>query len=296
MREIMSLPATQHPFVFIDSLADITDRYDTFIVDLWGVIHDGHKPLEGVLHALRALALMDKTVVFLSNAPRRSRPLEDQLSRMGVERDLYTRVYSSGEDAMGALTQEHRGKVCYAIMASIHEPLLEDAGARVTQTLEEADFVLNTGPIPLFVEEHEGLLKEAVAKDLPMVCVNPDIAVMREGVYSLCAGALAKRYEEMGGRVHYHGKPYPEIYERLWDLLGTPDKSRILAVGDSLTTDIYGANGFGVDSLLVLSGLEGYAMHMQDKPFPNREKIEITCAAKHAFPTYVARGFIYGEA
>ena len=292
----MSMPAPHPTFDFIDSLGDVISRYDTFIVDLWGVIHDGHKPLEGVLHALRALSLMDKTVVFLSNAPRRSRPLEDQLARMGVERDLYTRVYSSGEDAMGALTQEHRGKVCYPLIATIHEPLLEDAGARVTHTLEEADFLLNTGPIPLFVEEHEDLLGRAVALGLPMVCVNPDFAVMREGVYSLCAGALAKRYEELGGRVFYHGKPYPEIYERLWHLLGTPDKSRILAIGDSLTTDIFGANTFGVDSLLVLSGLEGYAMHMQDTPFPNREKIEVTCGAKHAYPTYVAHGFRYEEA
>lgn len=278
-------------FQYIDDLGDISSNYDTFIVDLWGVIHDGHALLPGVLEVLETLQAQEKTVVFLSNAPRRSLALEEQLALMGLPRALYSRVYSSGEDAFKALIDQHRGKMCYPLSASLHGPLLQDANAQIAQTLEEADFILNTGPIPLVLEEHDDLLKKALSLEIPMICVNPDVAVMRGGVLSLCAGALAKVYEEMGGQVHYHGKPFPEIYQRLWESLGAPDKKRILAIGDSLTTDIVGAQNFGIDSLLVMTGLEGHALNVGQGFLPLKEKLQALCAQKGATPTYVAPGF-----
>ena len=282
---------SEKTFQYIDDLGDVSSRYDTFIVDLWGVIHDGHTLLPGVWEMLERLQLQEKTVVFLSNAPRRSLALEEQLAVMGLPRALYSCVYSSGEDAFGALIAQHRGKMCYPLSASLHGPLLQDANAQIAQTLEEADFILNTGPIPLVLEEHDALLKQALALDIPMICVNPDVAVMREGVLSLCAGALAKVYEEMGGQVHYHGKPFPEIYQRLWESLGLPDKARMVAIGDSLTTDIVGAQNFGIDSVLVMTGLEGHALHVHQGSLPPKEKLQALCTQKGAVPTYIAPGF-----
>lgn len=278
-------------FRYIDELGDVSSGYDTFIVDLWGVVHDGHTLLPGVLEMLESLQAQEKTVVFLSNAPRRSVALEEQLALMGLPRALYSRVYSSGEDAFGALTSQHRGKMCYPLSASLHGPLLQDANAQIVETLEEADFILNTGPIPLVLEEHNTLLKQALSLGTPMICVNPDVAVMRGGVLSLCAGALAQVYEEMGGQVHYHGKPFPEIYQRLWESLGKPDKARILGIGDSVTTDIVGAQNFGIDSVLVMTGLEGYALHVSQGFLPPKEKLQALCDQKGALPTYVAPGF-----
>lgn len=278
-------------FQCLDGLEALASRYDTFIVDLWGVIHDGHQTFEGVSAALSHLQAQGKTVVFLSNSPRRHFSLEKQLSDLGITRTLYERVYSSGEDAFNALTQEHRGKMCYPLAAAAHADLLDDLGSQVTYDVKEADFLLNTGPYPLVIADHEALLTQCMTLDLPMICVNPDMSVITQGVEILCAGSLAARYKELGGRVSYHGKPFEAIYTRLWEILGKPDKSRMIATGDSLNTDVQGGTHFGIDTILVMSGLEGSALGVRPGDTAPEDRLAARFAQKGITPTFVLPQF-----
>jgi HAD superfamily hydrolase (TIGR01459 family) len=146
---------------------------------------------------------------------------------------------------------------------------------RVAQ-VDDAEFIMNTGPWrdEEKVSDYEDLLQAALKRSLPMVCVNPDLEVIRGGVRIICAGALAKRYEEIGGEVRYQGKPYPEIYGNCFETLGIKDKRRVVAIGDSLRTDIAGAEAAGIDAILVTEGLH---------------KDEIGAATSVAIAAYAAR-------
>jgi HAD superfamily hydrolase (TIGR01459 family) len=135
--------------------------------------------------------------------------------------------------------------------------MLDGAGLERVDDLEAAEFLLNTGPSGWdeTVEQYEPLLRAARARELPMVCANPDLVVVHRGRRSICAGAVAERYAALGGRVRWHGKPFRGVYETCFAALGIADRRRLLAVGDSLRTDIAGANGAGIDSLLVTGGI-----------------------------------------
>src|SRR5205085_1473463 len=121
----------------------------------------------------------------------------------------------------------------------------------------EADFILNTGPGGWedTIEDYAPVLQTAQERDLPMVCANPDLVVIHNGRPALCAGALAEQYQAIGGRVRWHGKPHPSVYDSCTELLGIADRRRLLAIGDSLRTDIAGAANAGIDSLLIAGGV-----------------------------------------
>ena len=278
---------------FINGLQEIMNQYDDFIVDLWGVIHDGYHLYPHALKTLNLLKKNKKRVIFLSNAPRRASPIMAQLQSLGIDIECYFDLHSSGEDAYESLKKSHRGKVCFPFMAAPHSHLLEDVETKITYTLENADFILNTGPEHLVLTEHTDLLEKAKMLGIPMICVNPDVSVISKGTQILCAGALAQRYEEMGGIVSYHGKPYDRVYTSVWEKLGKPDKSRLCAIGDSLSTDVLGAYRFCIDSILVMTGLEGLSLHVQADCFPAREKLQSICTQKGVVPTYVAPSFCF---
>jgi HAD superfamily hydrolase (TIGR01459 family) len=166
--------------------------------------------------------------------------------------------------------------------------MLADIGLRRVAEVAEADFVLNTGPseFDATVAQYEPMLQAARARDLPMVCANPDLVVIHGGRRAICAGALAQRYEEIGGAVRWHGKPFPSIYETCFGLLGIADRGRILAVGDSLRTDIAGANAVGIASVLVLGGIHGEELGVARGVLPDPAKLEEAVAASGQRPSY----------
>lgn len=275
----------------LSGLEDIRDRYAIFIVDLWGVIHDGTALYEGVIEALCTFRKEGKRVFFLSNSPRRSEQVKQQLEALGLPRHLYEDIHTSGEDAYLTLKErtsswsQSLGFKAYGLTASFHRPLVEDLKLTRVGDLDDADFILNTGPEHLHLKNYEDLLKEAVQLNLPMVCVNPDVSIVSGGRVVLCAGALAERYEALGGKVYYLGKPYAQIYETLFMRMKGVDPTHILVVGDSLTTDIKGAALMGLDSALVLTGLpsllEGAKL---DAVYAECQRLDI-------YPTYLLPGF-----
>jgi HAD superfamily hydrolase (TIGR01459 family) len=247
----------------VHGIGELAADYDGLILDLWGVVHDGVRPYPGVLDCLARLLAAGKRIVLLSNAPRRADDVMRRIAAIGVPESLYHAAMSSGEEAWQHLSRcddpfyAGLGRNCLHICSDRDLEIREGLGLVYVETAAAADFILNTGPAGWddTIEDYAPLLASARERDLKMVCANPDLTVMHGAKMALCAGALAVHYESIGGTVRWHGKPYRSVYDSSMALLGIEDRSRILAVGDSLRTDIAGANGAGVDSLLIAGGL-----------------------------------------
>ncbi|MBR0670393.1 TIGR01459 family HAD-type hydrolase [Neoroseomonas soli] len=262
----------------LDGIAPVADRYDGFVLDLWGVVHDGKKPYPGVPGALAELKARGKAVVFLTNAPRRSWFVQGMLDRMGLDRALYDGIMSSGEVSWRHL--KHRkepwfaklGRRCVHIGPERDLSVVEDGAAEIVEDVAQADFLLNTGPDPArgphSPDPYRPALEACAKAGLPMLCVNPDRAVMVGGERLICAGALADIYLELGGAVMEIGKPDPAVYDPVLELLGNPPRHRVLAIGDTPHTDLAGAQAAGMDALWALTGLAADA-HGED-PDPAR--------------------------
>jgi HAD superfamily hydrolase (TIGR01459 family) len=250
-------------------MAELADRYDGFILDLWGVIHDGVNPYPGAADCLAHLRDAGKRCVLLSNAPRRSFAAEAMLRDMGLGADLYTGIMTSGEASHLALRDRSDpwfaalGRRVWHLGPERDRNVMDGLDLDQVATPAEASFVLNTGPddhrSPTDVAVFEDTLQECARHGLPMLCANPDLEVIRGGERVICAGALAARYEQMGGTVRSLGKPDPAIYVPVLEMLGT-SKARTLGVGDALRTDIEGAAAAGIDSCWVLGGIHGEAL------------------------------------
>jgi HAD superfamily hydrolase (TIGR01459 family) len=246
-----------------DGMRELAPQYDGFILDLWGVVHDGARPFPGVLDCLERLIAAKKRLVLLSNAPRRADDVVRRIAQIGVPESLYHAVMSSGEEAWRCLHQRREpfyaalGRRCLQIGSDRDLGMRDGLDLDFIDAVEAADFILNTGPAGWddSIDDYAPLLAAARARDLPMVCANPDLVVVHDGRPALCAGALAEHYEKIGGRVRWHGKPYPSVYASCLALLGIADKGRILAIGDSLRTDIAGAAAVAIPSLLVAGGI-----------------------------------------
>lgn len=287
------------PLRTLNGLGEIASSYDGFILDLWGVLHDGSRPFPGVLDALQRLKARAKRIVILSNAPRRAACVAERLAEIGIPSTLYDAVHSSGEEAWQHMKRRDDpfyaalGRRCYHIGPPRDDNMLEGVDIERVETVGEADFLLNTGPWDWddTVADFEPVLEEARARDLPMVCANADLIVIHEGRMMICAGALAQRYEELGGRVRWHGKPFPSVYARCFDLLGVADRRRIVAVGDSLRTDIAGANGAGIDSILVTGGIHAEEFEAAGPGRPDAALVHATARTSGAVPTAILARF-----
>jgi len=280
----------------LSGLAEIADRYDGFILDLWGCIHDGVAPFKHVADTLRRVGKLGKRRLVLSNAPRRAGAVIASMSRLGVPTDVYDGVLSSGEAAWQALA--HRddewhaklGNRCLLIGPERDLGMLEGNGLVKVDDVEDATFVLATGPREddLDLAAHEEQLAACRRRNLPMLCANPDLIVMRGPQLLICAGTLAERYMELGGSVRHHGKPHAAIYERALPLLGVTDKRRVLAVGDSLRTDVAGAIAAGIDVAFIPGGIHAEVLGIKTMgETPNREALVHLMRDFAAKPTWV---------
>ncbi len=292
-------PTGKEPLVIYSSMRELVADYEGYILDLWGVIHDGHAVFPGVIDCLSCLREARKRIVLLSNAPRRSHVIVEQLEEFGVPSKLYDGIISSGQEAYDHLIARDDpwyaslGRRCFHIGPERDMNMLEGLLLQEVRTLAEASFILNTGPWDdgATVADYEDVLSEGVRHKVPMICSNPDLEVVRAGVRMICAGALASRYEELGGEVCYHGKPNRDIYESCFRCLGIADHTRILAVGDSLRTDIAGAENAGIDSLLVTDGLHGEEIGLARGETPDPVRLARFCRTIGHFPNGAIMAF-----
>ncbi|WP_270936694.1 TIGR01459 family HAD-type hydrolase [Falsiroseomonas oryzae] len=249
----------------LDGIAPLAERYDGFILDLWGVVHDGRRPYPGVAEALGALKTRGKRVAFLSNAPRRAHVVDALLTGMGLDRALWDATVTSGEIAWRLLAGTHGyGRRALHIGPERDLSTVEGLDIDLVADPDAAEWVLNTGPDPErgngAVEPYRPMLEACAARRLPMLCVNPDRFVMVGEQRVICAGALADLYVALGGPPAKEvGKPDPAVYAPVLDALGIAEPARIVAIGDSPHTDLAGAQGAGIDAVWALTGLAAHA-------------------------------------
>lgn len=285
-----------HSTAAIKGIRDIAGRYDGVILDLWGVVHDGVKPFPETLETLHELKKSKRVVWLLSNAPRRGHVVAKHLSDMGIGADMYDGLLTSGEATWQALRDKYIskwGRKCFHLGPDRDKSVYEGLDLDIVKDVEESDFVLNSGIYDHFndtAEQYAPLLEKAAAKNLPMVCANPDKVVYVGDKLVLCPGTLADMYEKMDGQVTWFGKPHRAVYSMAQAGMGV---QRILAIGDSMVTDIAGATAAGMDSSFVLSGIHKNELYAEGviTGTPDQTRLEALFTRYPYRPTYVMDRF-----
>jgi HAD superfamily hydrolase (TIGR01459 family) len=257
----------------ISSFAELTGRYDAVFCDLWGCLHNGQTAFPAAVAALQGFRRAGGKVVLLTNAPRPKSSVIKQLDALGVSRDAWDIVVTSGDAAQMGMLSGAVGRRVHHIGALKDEPFFTDfaddlAAYAKTQlpitrvALKEAEGIVCTGLADDLTEtpdDYRTALLLGKTLGIPMLCANPDIVVDMGDKRLYCAGALAQAYEAMGGTALYFGKPHPPIYDlarrRLAEAGGLADP-QILCIGDGISTDIQGGIGEGLDTLFITGGLE----------------------------------------
>lgn len=261
----------------VEGLSALLPHYDGFILDLWGVIHDGGTAYPGAVGALKLLQENSKRWVFLSNAPRRSAVITANMVDMGIPEELARPVISSGEVVHQAMRDRRDpdmarlGTALYHLGPDRDRSVFDTLDIQEVDAIAKADFILNTGLLDFDHKpnDYDAQYKEGVACGLPMVCANPDRVVIREGRRIFCAGAMADRYIELGGSVIWRGKPDATVYRACLDAWPDMDPARIAVVGDSFDTDMPGGSGVGLDTVFVAAGIHGEVLGATlDGPVP----------------------------
>ena len=235
-------------------LAALPERYRLVLCDVWGVIHDGRRLYPGAAERLRQWQSEGRCVILVTNAPRPAEAVEAHLARVGMTERLWDGVASSGEAGISALSALGR-PVAFVGTASDRD-ILEARGIMIGANYDVTDIVC-TGfeEGRLEVQDYRAELEYWVARGATLHCLNPDRVVVYGGRLYPCAGAIADVYEELGGSVRWYGKPYPAIYEYALAHAGNPAPSEVLAIGDSIQTDMAGAHSMGFDSVFVRGGI-----------------------------------------
>lgn len=246
----------------IEGLSQIFEKYDIFFIDLWGVMHNGVECYPEAITVLKELKKNNKKVILISNAPRPSKIVSFFLEKIGLSHSMYDLLITSGDITQQYLIANKDKKNFYHLGPDRDKDLFENEKIYLSSK-EECDEIICTGLTfseKEDIQEYETILQYFKNKQTPMICANPDEVVIRGTKLEYCAGALAKKYEEMGGKVTYYGKPHPEIYSsalKKMNMLQLFEQKKIIpfAIGDNLKTDIKGANSFNISSLLILNGI-----------------------------------------
>ncbi|MEQ8368615.1 MAG: TIGR01459 family HAD-type hydrolase [Roseicyclus sp.] len=280
----------------IDTLAEISERYDAVFCDLWGCVHDGLHAFPAAIEALRTFKAGGGTVVLVTNAPRPRASVAKQLLRLSVPEDCWDVIATSGDSARAAMFEGVVGQKVWHIGEPHDAPffekmdLIEHAVTIEKVELQQADGIVCTGPFDPHADPSDMRPQFLLAKTLglKLLCANPDIVVDRGESREWCAGALAELYTEMGGESLYFGKPHPPIYDlarRRLQQIGKPTSDdRILAIGDGIRTDVEGGMGENIDTLFSTGGLARAETGTTDQPDAHKLARFLTDAQME--PTY----------
>ena len=273
----------------INNFSEIFEKYDSIICDIWGVIHNGQELFSSSVDCLYDLKNKGYPIILVSNAPRPGEEIKLILEKMGLKKNCYDKIITSGDLTQKILNDGSLGQNCYHIGPDRDLKIFE--GIKVNRVgFDKSDFIFITG---LFNDEEEDentylpLLKEGKKRKLKLLCANPDIWVQRGSDLIPCAGAISKKYESIGGEVINIGKPFRPIFDEAIkniNSLGKGKFSSTIVIGDGIDTDIKGANDYKLDSLLTLGGLfSGQKIDEVYKVINN----------KKVFPTYLIEELTY---
>lgn len=258
----------------LSGLSEIASNYQAVLSDVWGVLHNGVAVHPGAADALVNFRRGGGRVVLITNAPRPSAPIAAMLDRLGVPREAYDAIVSSG-DATRAMISKYRGQVIHHVGPPTEDDALYEGLDVIRGPAEEAQVVVVTDldtddDTPQMYTERMALW---LARKLPLIAANPDRVVEHGDRLIYCGGALADLYEARGGMVRMAGKPYRPIYDEALRLAEQAaghslDRNSILAIGDSVRTDAIGAAGFGIDLLFVTGSIHAGELDAFGEPDP----------------------------
>jgi HAD superfamily hydrolase (TIGR01459 family) len=263
---------------FAEKLRDLVTETDVVLSDIWGVVHNGLVAFPEACEALHSFRQKGGTVILITNAPRPADSVQRQLRKLGVADATYDAIVSSG-DLTRHFVADHPGRKMFWLGPERDNSIYRGLDPALAP-LEQADYIVCTG---LFddetetAEDYRAMMTQAHQRQLPLICANPDIVVERGDRLIYCAGAIAELYRELGGEVVFYGKPHRPIYERAMELAaehhGTAmPLDRVLAIGDSVRTDLAGAHGFGIDCLFVTRGIHAEDFEGLDELSPTAVK------------------------
>lgn len=282
----------------LTGLRHVAERFEGFIIDLWGVLHDGSHAYGGAVECLQQLHAAGKKIILVSNAPRRAFRAESTLERLGFHRQFYTHLLTSGEVTFEYLVaHQDMGHHYVYVGPEKDRDLLVNTPYVEVQDPAQAQFVLNTGFDSFGDDIHTKLpqVEACLHAKLPMICANPDRTVVKQsGEVMLCAGVLAEWYAEHSGEVLWFGKPYPVIYERAMGLLGIDAPHKLCAIGDSLHTDVAGANAQHIYSILCTGGILAKRLGTEGTDaLPTESALHTLCAEEGHTPRAAIARFVW---
>ncbi len=256
---------SETPPTHIDGMAALADRYDAFVVDQFGVLHAGAQAFHGVVDALRAIKERGKPLIILSNSGKRAAVNADRMVELGIPRDLYTDIVTSGEVTWSALCERKDprfaalGQRCVLLAHGADTSVVDGSGVEIVNDVADADFILVGGLNPggPSIDDLLETLTEGGTSLKPMICANPDLVGPTPSGLTVTPGTLARRYQAIGGEVITIGKPHREVYEACRGLLGNVPRDRVCAVGDSVEHDIAGGIAAGLATAFIMGGIHG---------------------------------------
>jgi HAD superfamily hydrolase (TIGR01459 family) len=281
----------------LERFSPLAADYDVLLCDVWGVVHNGVAAFDEAADALNRFRLGGGTVVLITNAPRPGASVQRILDRLKVPRAAYDAITSSG-DVTRSLVASRPGQRVFHLGPERDLPIFTDLDLQLAP-LESADYVVCSGLFDDTAEtpdSYSGMLARMRERALFMVCANPDIVVERGETLVYCAGALADRYQALGGEVLYCGKPHAPIYQAALAQAARARGAavplrRVLAIGDSVRTDLKGAVAFGLDCLFVTAGI--HAEELGTREAPDRKALEDIFASAGVAPKAVIRRLVW---
>lgn len=273
----------------LTSVSELIGRYDAVLCDVWGVIHDGRTVFPGVAEALRGLRAAGVHVVLLTNVPRPSSTLPAALERLGFPSDAWDAIVTSGDAIRVELARRSPGPML-RLGRDTDRALWEGLGLQLS-SLSQARFLAIAGlkDATETPQDYLAVLRAARARDLELLCANPDVQVRVGQDLVWCAGSVAREYAALGGRVVQAGKPHAAIYERAGEAVArlagrTVPRERTLVIGDGITTDILGANRRGLPCLFIGTGIHGTSLLVDGRL--DLDRAQAALAAAGATATY----------
>lgn len=293
---------------FCQGISDISDSYNAFLIDQWGVLHNGEKAYDGVIDCLKELKGRNKHIIILSNSGKRAEENKKRLSELGIIPSLYDEIVTSGEITWSGLEKQDDGffkdigKKCFLMSRGGDTSIVDGLDIELVKNIEDAEFLLISGsdaPQKNMVDYYEPILRTAIRRRLKAICANPDSQALIGDSYVLGPGMIARRYEDFGGVVHYIGKPHRPIFQHCIKLLQAKDiyPGDTVMLGDTMAHDIIGAAAVNIDTCLVKSGLHFGTFKNCTTPYEvDRALNVLVLQYNNVRPTYLVNRVNWGKA
>lgn len=292
---------------FCEGISDISDSYNGFIIDQWGVLHNGEKVYDGVIDCLKEMKERKKYVIILSNSGKRSEDNKERLKKLGIGPSLYNEIVTSGEMTWDGLKAQddgffkNIGEKVFLMSRGGDTSIVDGLDIEVVEDIKEADFLLISGsdaPERTLVDYYEPILKQAIRKGLKAICANPDSRGLVGNNHIMGPGMIARRYQDFGGVVHYIGKPHQPIFQYCIKKLQNQEiyPGQTVMIGDTMAHDIMGAAAVSIDTCLVKSGLHyGSFKKCENLAEVDRALNVLTLQYNNVRPTYLVDQLKWGN-